>query len=137
MKVQLVPFRIARVLPLVLVILLFACKEKVTSPQFQPEITNAVDNFQFQVTGINNISQTLRYTWQNTGTFADVNQSCSVSGGTATLVIQDAAGKQVYSRNLSDNGTYVTSTGTTGNWTIQLVLSRCSGTLNFRVQKHN
>lgn len=124
-------------LAFLLLLLSFGCGENATSPQFQPEITNATDNFQFQVTAINNISQTLSYSWSNTGTVANVNQSCSITGGTATLTIQDASGNQVYSRSLSDNGTFVTNTGTTGSWTIQLILSRCSGTLNYRVQKRN
>ena len=135
MKVRIVPSQISLVLPLMLGILFFAWKEKVTNPQFQPEITNATDNFQFQVTAISNVSQTLRYAWNNTGTVANVNQSCSMTGGTATLTITDASGNQVYSRNMSDNGTFVTSTGIAGSWTIQAVLSKCSGTLNFRAQK--
>ena len=35
---------------------------------FQPEIGNATDNFQFQATGITNVTTTVEYTWQNTGT---------------------------------------------------------------------
>ena len=126
--------RLARVTVIFLAVMI-GCKDNATNPRFEPEITNATDSFQFQVTNIRKISQTLRYTWQNTGTVANVNQSCSVSEGTAGLTIHDGAGLQVYSRNLSDNGTFVTSAGTAGNWTIQVVLSNCSGTLNFRVQK--
>jgi hypothetical protein len=57
------------------------------------------------------------------------------SNGTATLMIFDSAGKEVYSRNLSENGTFVTGAGATGGWTIQLVLNNCNGTLNFRAQE--
>ena len=72
------------------------------SPAVQPEIINNTDSFSFQVTGVSNASATLNYTWQNTGTVATVNQSASISAGSATLIIRDAAGTQVYSRSLSE-----------------------------------
>ncbi len=106
----------------------------VIGPANQLEVTNAADNFQWQVTALENVTQTLSYTWQNTGTVADVNQSTSISGGTATLTIKSGT-TQVYSRDLSLNGTVTTSAGTAGNWTIEVVLSKVNGTLNFRVQK--
>lgn len=106
------------------------------NPQFQPQVTNQADNFQFQTTGITNITQTLQYTWQDSGTLASINQACSITGGTATLTILDANGTQVYSASLAANGTFTTSpAGVAGNWTIKVVLSNVSGTLNFRVQK--
>ncbi len=107
----------------------------VLSPQFQPEVSNLTDNFQFQATGVTNVSQTLQYTWQNTGTVANVNQACSVTGGMATLSIRDAAGTMVYSSDLSTNGSVATLSGVAGGWRIEVVLSNMSGTLNFRVQK--
>lgn len=102
---------------------------------FQPQINNMPDNFQLQATGVNNVTSTLNYTWQNTGTSANVNQSCVISAGSATLVILDNNGTQVYSNNLSANGTFPTSTGVTGNWTIRVTLTSNSGDLNFRAQK--
>ena len=102
---------------------------------FQPQINNMPDNFQLQATGVNNVTSTLNYTWQNTGTSANVNQSCVISAGTATLVILDNNGTQVYSGNLASNGTFATSTGVTGNWTIRVTLTNQSGDLNFRAQK--
>jgi len=105
------------------------------APQFQPEVINNVDSFSFQVTGVQNASSTLNYSWQNSGTTATVNQSASISGGSATLVILDAGGTQVYSRSLSQNGTFVTTAGTTGLWTIRVVFSGTNGTVNFRSDK--
>lgn len=102
---------------------------------FQPQINNAPDNFQFQATGIQKVTTTLQYTWQNSGTSATVNQACAITAGTATLVILDASSTQVYSRDLSANGTFATTAGTAGAWTIRVILSNLSGTLNFRVQK--
>jgi len=112
-----------------------ACGGQTLSPKFQPEITNVTDNFQFQATGMTNVSQTLTYTWQNTGTMANVNQASSVSGGSAQVLIRDAQATVVYTSNLATNGTFVTNNGTAGAWTIQVALSGCNGTVNFRVQK--
>jgi len=114
-----------------------ACGDDPLAP-FQPEISNLPDNFQFQATGVTNVTTTLEYQWENTGTSANINQSCTVTGGSAILTIFDAstpARAQVYSRNLGDNGTFVTSGGTNGTWLIRVTLTGLSGTLNFRAQK--
>ena len=105
------------------------------APQFQPQVVNNADAFSFQVTGVQNASSTLNYSWQNSGTRATVNQSASISGGSTTLVILDASGTQVYSQSLSANGTFATAVGTSGLWTIRIVFSGTSGTVNFRSDK--
>lgn len=105
------------------------------NPAFQPQVNNATDNFQFQATGVQRVTQTLNYTWQNTGIAATVNQATTVTAGQAILTIKDANGTQVYMADLVNNGTFTTATGITGNWTITLTLTNYSGTLNFRVQK--
>ena len=135
MDVQRIIFRLLAGLAILGLVVLFGCGGGKLGPQFQPEISNIADNFQFQATGVTNVTQNLQYTWQNTGTVANVNQACSITGGTATLTIRDGGGTQVYSKNLSENGTFVTSAGTTGGWTIIVSLSNLNGTLNFRVQK--
>jgi len=106
------------------------------APQFQPQVANLQDNFQFQTTGITNITQTLQYTWPNSGALASINHSSAVTAGTATLTIRDNAGTQVYSGALVASGTVMTSpSGAFGNWTIIITLTNVSATLNFRVQK--
>jgi hypothetical protein len=105
------------------------------NPQFQPQITNATDNFQFQTTAVTNVTQTLNYTWQNTGTRATINQACAITQGSATVTIRDAAGAQVYQSSLAANGTFQSSAGQAGAWTIIVSVNNVSGTLNFRVQK--
>jgi hypothetical protein len=64
-----------------------------------------------------------------------VNQSGTVSSGTATLAIRTPSGAQAYNRDLSETGTFTTSTGASGNWQIEVRLVNVAGTLNFRVQK--
>ena len=111
------------------------CSGNKSLAPFQPQINNAPDNFQFQATGVRNTTVTLNYIWQNSGTSANVNQACAITGGSATLLILDNDGTQVYSKDLSANGTFATSAGVTGNWTIRVTLTSLYGTLNFRVQK--
>ena len=105
------------------------------TPGIQPEIVNATDNFQFQVSAIQNYSGSLQYTWSNTGASAVVDHSSSVSGGTAMLTISDDSGTQVYSRDLSADGSFATTAGTAGDWTVRVICSSVSGTLNFRADK--
>ena len=104
-------------------------------PSNQPEVANNRDNFQFQASNLSRTTQTLAYTWENTGTSANVNQSGQISSGTATLTIRAPSGAEVYSRDLSMTGTFTTSTGSPGNWRIEVRLDNVTGTLNFRVQK--
>jgi len=106
-----------------------------TSPGVQPEITNVVDNFQYQVTNIRNHTHEATYVWHNTGGTATVNQATTVTGGSATLILLDADGVQVYSRSLAENGTFTSAAGVAGSWTIRVTYSAASATVNFRVQK--
>jgi len=112
-----------------------SCKDDPASPGIQPEIVNSTDHFSYQVSNVQNYTATLSYPWQNTGTQANVNQACAITGGTVTLVIVDGTGTQLYSRSLADNGTFTTSAGTAGTWTIRVVFDSASGTLNFRADR--
>jgi hypothetical protein len=105
------------------------------NPAFQPQVANLPDNFQFQTTGVTNVTQTLHYTWQNSGTAASVNQACAITSGTAFVTLRDPNGNARYSADLKANGTFTSVVGTSGAWTIDVVLTNLSGTLNFRVQK--
>ncbi len=106
-------------------------------PSNQPEVANNTDNFQFQASNLSGTTQTLTYSWTNTGASANVDQSGAAVSGQATLVIRDASNAQVYSGDLRNTGTFVSSTGTTGTWQIEVRLQNFTGTLNFRVQKRS
>ena len=121
-------------LAMLLTTAIIGCDDDPLSP-FQPEITNNPDNFQFQVTDVNGVSTTVTYSWENTGTQASIDQSSAITGGSATINIFDDNSVLVYTRNLSDDGTFPTDPGTTGNWTIEVILTDLVGTVNFRVQK--
>lgn len=107
----------------------------VVGPDNQPEVSNSPDTFQWQVSNLSGVTQLFTYTWSNTGTDANVNQSSSLAGGSAILTVADAAGVEVYSGSLASNGTFQSSSGTAGNWTVTVVLNDATGTLNFRLQK--
>jgi len=115
--------------------LIDGCHKNPSSPGIQPEITNITDNFQYQVTDIQNYSHTDTYVWQNTGAAAKVNQATIVTGGIATLVLLDDVGVEVYRRSLAENGTYIGAEGVPGSWTIRVIYSSVDATVNFRVQK--
>jgi hypothetical protein len=123
------------VLGLVLLVAGCASSSNVIGPENELEVNNASNTFQWQVTALSNITQTLEYTWVTTGTIANVNQSSSLGSGSADLRIQDAGGVEVYSRSLANNGTFQTAAGAAGNWTVTVTLSKANGTLNFRLQK--
>jgi hypothetical protein len=115
--------------------LLAGCGDSPTTPGIQPQIVNNTDSFEYQTSSVRNYSGSATYTWQNTGVAANVNQATTVTAGSISVVITDAAGTQVYSRSLSDNGTFVTADGVAGAWKIRVVYSGASGTVNFRVEK--
>lgn len=127
--------RLLGILVVLTLALVLSCGGQTINPRFQPEISNVPDNFQFQVTAMTNVSQTLTYNWENSGTVANVNQACSITKGSATLAIRDPQDTLVYARNLAENGSFVTNAGVTGTWRIVVTLSGASGTINFRVQK--
>lgn len=116
--------------------LAFACgSDNLIGPANQLEVTNAADNFQFQVSAMTNVTQTLTYDWTNTGAGASIDQSSALTGGSATLTVRDPDGNVVYQGDLQNDGTYSSSSGTPGTWEIEVVLDGADGMVNFRVQK--
>jgi hypothetical protein len=116
-----------------------ACGDSPTAPPgIQPQITNLPDAFSYQVSSIQGFTGTNTYTWQNTGTLAQISHASDAGAtGTATLVVRDAAGTQVYSGQLVSSGQPLsTPAGVAGNWTIKVVYSNYSNTqVNFAVSQ--
>ena len=102
---------------------------------FEPQINNIADNFEFQATGVTDVTWTFTYSWSNSGTSASVDQSTTIAAGTAVVTVYDALGTQVYTQSLSANGTFDTSSGVAGTWTIKVAFVNYDGTVNFRLQK--
>jgi hypothetical protein len=111
------------------------CGSSPTSPGVNPEVANLTDTFQFQVTSMTNYTRTLTYSWENTGTVANVDQSCAITAGAGTLTLLDANGTQVYQRSLSLGGSAPSDPGVAGTWTIRVSFAETDGTINFRAQK--
>ena len=67
------------------------------------------------------------YRWQIDGTTATVAQSPTALLGNATVFVSDARGVQVYQRSLAENGSFTTTAGVPGTWTIRLHFADASG----------
>ena len=119
------------------ILLTTGCEDSVTGigPENQLEVTNAVDQFQFQLTALDDVTDRREYDWENTGTQATIDISQAISGGSAILKIIDAAGTVMYENDVADDQDGTTPVGVAGIWRIEVVLSRTTGTFNFRVQK--
>ena len=115
---------------------LLACGgDSLIGPRNQLEVRNATDDFQWQVSNLRNVTQTLTYDWTNSGDSANVNQASVVTGGNATLTIRSPSGTVVYQAGLQNNGTFHSQKAAVGIWRIEVVLTDADGTLNFRVQR--
>jgi hypothetical protein len=113
-----------------------ACGDSnVIGPDNQLEVTNAQDNFQLQVSALDEVSQTLEYSWENTGTQATIDVSQAITSGAAMLTITDADGTVVYQEDLADDSDGQTLVGVAGTWGIRVVLDGVNGTFNFRAQR--
>ena len=104
-------------------------------PENQLEVTNAIDQFQFQLTALDNVTDRRSYDWQNTGTQATIDVSQAITNGSATLTIRDAEGSVVYEAEINSAIDDTTLAGIAGVWQIEVKLVKATGTFNFRVQK--
>ena len=113
-----------------------ACGDSTNSlAAFQPEIVNNADDFSFQITDAASVMTSRTYSWQNTGTQVNIDQSTVATGGSASISILDASATEVYQKDLSTDGSFQSSSGTTGTWSIVVDFQNFSGTMNFRIQK--
>lgn len=100
-----------------------------------PDVTLQADHFRFQANGMMDVTDTLAYAWDNTGTIASVEQAAVITAGSAILKVLDADSLQVYSKNLADSGIFMTTSGVAGSWIIQVELIDLSGNLRFSAEK--
>lgn len=104
-------------------------------PTNQLEVGTAVDNFQFQVSNLDNVSQGLSYTWENTGDQATVDISQAITAGSVILTIRDADGTVVHEEDIRQDNDTDTAVGVAGRWTIEFQLDEVTGTFNVIAQR--
>lgn len=106
-----------------------------TLPRFEPQVINTPNDFGLQVAALEQVTELVEYTWRNDSSSTSVTQAPTNLTGDASLFILDGAGKQVYQRSLAENGTFPTTTGMPGEWTIRVRLTEVSGGLSLRLKK--
>ena len=115
--------------------ILIGCGDDPTSSRV-PDITNTKDNFHFELKEAQSLDTTITYWWQMEGTTANINQNSDIKGGTAAVLIEDAADQQVYHTDLTEDGSFASSFGAEGGfWKIRFTLSKFSGSIDFRAQR--
>ncbi|HEX6250312.1 MAG TPA: hypothetical protein VFZ56_02630 [Gemmatimonadaceae bacterium] len=139
-----------------MIFLVAGCNES-TAPEFSLAVVNTTDDFAAQSANVFNGNLDQEFTWQNTGTRANVTDATTINGGVARIVIRDAANVVVYDKALTPESPAPvqpviagvagfdgepasaaigpTQAGVAGAWRIEILLSGFSGTLNVRVQK--
>jgi len=98
------------------------------------QVDNVVDQFRWQFTATAGVTQTLPYTWTTTGPVADVTQSGGVITGSGTIVVRDASGTEIYSRDLGEAGVFQTAAGAVGDWTVVVTLDDITAVTSFSVE---
>ena len=124
---------------LVAALMVIGCSSSTTPSaplaNFSPEIVNNVDAFSFQITDGENITTTVEYNWENTGTQATINHSTTTTAGSASMIVYAADSSQVYTNGLVASANEPTTVGTAGTWRIRVTFVNYSGTSNFSLQK--
>jgi hypothetical protein len=130
-------YRARHLLPTaILALALWACDTRIPSvSELNPQVVNLRDDFAFQATGLVGVNQDEVFSWEITGTTAEVNQSPTLLLGDATIFVSDANGVQVYQRSLAVNGTFATTVGVPGTWTIRLHFADASGDVGVHLGK--
>ena len=105
-----------------------ACDTRIQPvPQLEPQVVNLRNSFNFQAVNLIGVIQEVTYQWQIDGTTATVAQNPTALLGDATVFVTDAKGVQVYQRSLAENGSFTTTAGVPGTWTIRLRFNDASG----------
>jgi hypothetical protein len=113
-----------------------ACDTRIPPvPQLEPQVVNLRNSFNFQATNLFGVFEDVTYRWQIDGTTATVAQSPTALLGDATVFVTDAKGVQVYQRSLAENGSFATTTGVPGTWTIRLHFADASGDVAVQMNK--
>jgi hypothetical protein len=128
--------RIHTLVTLAALALASACEQRVTTPPlFEPQVVILPNEFSLQVSSLDNVTDERVYTWQSDGAAATVNQVPTGLTGTVSLFVLDGAGTQVYQHALTDTGTFTTSPGAPGSWSVRVHLEDAKGGFSFHLKK--
>lgn len=111
-------------------------------PSASVSINETGSDFGGDVTGDGG-STSKTYLWSNPLTTADWNMDItSANGGSFNLMIEDSEGKTVLNQTLTagqgdDSRSGVTSSGTSGEWTITVTLKNLNGDGSFSISPGN
>ncbi|HSE68909.1 MAG TPA: hypothetical protein VLB12_18085 [Gemmatimonadales bacterium] len=105
------------------------------APQNQPEVVNTPNaKFSFQATLLQDVSDVLSYSWSVSSGHIIIHPATSITGGSLSLTIKDAAGSMIYDGPIPPSGDITPPGGTAGLWHIRVTFTNYTGTINFRLQ---
>jgi len=100
-----------------------------------PVLVNVTDTLSYRADGLDNVNQTLTWTWNNSGTTATITftKENLVPHGITQLTVTDANGTVVYDLNIQLiwNEVQHTNSGAPGAWTVNLGMFGTTGDLDF------
>jgi hypothetical protein len=104
-------------------------------PEHDLTVVNTTDQFSFTISNLDEVTDALTFSWENTGTRAEIAILQGIEQGAALLAVQDAAGTVLYRDDIGDNNDTVTDVGVAGTWKIEVSLDNTVGSFNFTVSK--
>ena len=125
-----------RLAMLAAVALLAGCANEL-GPENEREIVNSTDRFSYSVFNLDEVTDSERFQWENTGTRAKIDIVQGVTEGDVLLTIQDAEGTLMYRDDIADDNDTVTEAGVPGTWIIEVSYQDTSGAFNFTVSKED
>ena len=115
-----------------------ACDTRIQPvPELEPQVVNLRNSFNFQAVDLVGVFDDVTFRWQIDGTTATVVQTPTALLGAATVFVSDAKGVQVYQRSLAENGSFTTTAGVPGTWTIRLHFADASGAVAVQLARQD
>lgn len=103
-----------------------------SEPFFSKSVGNVKDAFGLSFSARNHTGVE-QFTWENSKTRASVGLSQAQQGGTLSVTIQDATGREVYRSEPSPSKSSLTPTGLPGSWKITVEFKGLTGSASLGV----
>jgi outer membrane biogenesis lipoprotein LolB len=120
-----------RLTALIAVLTLAGCANEL-GPENERTVVNVTAVF-----NLDDVNDSERFQWENTGTRARIEIIQGVTSGAALLTIQDPEGTLLYRDDIADENDAVTDVGVPGIWIIEVGYDGTSGAFNFTVAKED